>query len=144
MASSRKTWRRIGGPGPTSYHESITLVITLVLIFSRSLCVSVQVYVQTVTEYAVGFGRHAWHRVTPPLYRKVGPPGIVGLFIQRIETGMILSQLATWLSLPGRTNHLHGMNPLPSAVGRVPSESRQNCLGDRFHYPRVLVRREAC
>ena len=32
-------------------------------------------------------------------------PGIVGLFIQGIETGMVFSQLATWLSLPGRTEH---------------------------------------
>jgi hypothetical protein len=32
-------------------------------------------------------------------------PGIVGLFIQGIETGMVFSQLATWLSLPRRTEH---------------------------------------
>ncbi|KAI9459852.1 hypothetical protein BJY52DRAFT_1264125 [Lactarius psammicola] len=32
-------------------------------------------------------------------------PGIVGLFIQGIETGMVFSQLAIWLSLPGRTEH---------------------------------------
>ena len=32
-------------------------------------------------------------------------PGIIGLFIQGIETGMVFSQLATWLSLPGRTEH---------------------------------------
>ena len=32
-------------------------------------------------------------------------PGIVGLLIQGIQTGMVLSQLATWLSLPGRTEH---------------------------------------
>ena len=32
-------------------------------------------------------------------------PGIVGLFIQGIEAGMLFSQLATWLSLPGRTRH---------------------------------------
>ncbi len=32
-------------------------------------------------------------------------PGIVGLFIQGIETGMVFSQLVIWLSLPGRTEH---------------------------------------
>ncbi|KAH9019816.1 hypothetical protein EDB85DRAFT_549542 [Lactarius pseudohatsudake] len=32
-------------------------------------------------------------------------PGIVGLFIQGIETGMVFSQLATWLSLPRGTGH---------------------------------------
>ncbi len=32
-------------------------------------------------------------------------PGVVGLFVQGIETGMVFSQLATWLSLPGRTEH---------------------------------------
>lgn len=32
-------------------------------------------------------------------------PGIVGLFIQGIETGMVFSQLATWLVLPGHTEH---------------------------------------
>ena len=32
-------------------------------------------------------------------------PGIVGLFIQGIQAGMIFSQLATWLSLAGRTEH---------------------------------------
>ncbi|KAI9442328.1 hypothetical protein H4582DRAFT_1273732 [Lactarius indigo] len=30
-------------------------------------------------------------------------PGIIGLLIQGIETGMVFSQLATWLSLPRRT-----------------------------------------
>ncbi|KAH9176217.1 hypothetical protein EDB89DRAFT_209685 [Lactarius sanguifluus] len=30
-------------------------------------------------------------------------PGIVGLFVQGIEIGMVFSQLATWMSLPGRT-----------------------------------------
>ncbi|KAI9459851.1 hypothetical protein BJY52DRAFT_297875 [Lactarius psammicola] len=32
-------------------------------------------------------------------------PGIVGLFIQGIAAGMIFSQLAMWLLLPGRTSH---------------------------------------
>ena len=32
-------------------------------------------------------------------------PGIVGLFILGIEAGLVFSQLATWLSLPGRTEH---------------------------------------
>ena len=32
-------------------------------------------------------------------------PGIVGLLIQGIQTGVVFSQLATWLSLPGRTEH---------------------------------------
>ncbi|KAI9428998.1 hypothetical protein H4582DRAFT_392447 [Lactarius indigo] len=32
-------------------------------------------------------------------------PGIVGLFLQGIGMGMVFSQLATWLSLPGRTGH---------------------------------------
>ncbi|KAH8998410.1 hypothetical protein EDB92DRAFT_2017365 [Lactarius akahatsu] len=32
-------------------------------------------------------------------------PGIVGLLIQGIGTGMVFSQLATWLSLPRRTEH---------------------------------------
>jgi hypothetical protein len=32
-------------------------------------------------------------------------PGIVGLFIQGIETGMVFSQLATWLALPRHTEH---------------------------------------
>ncbi|KAI9435575.1 hypothetical protein H4582DRAFT_2130548 [Lactarius indigo] len=32
-------------------------------------------------------------------------PGIVGLFVQGIEAGMVFSQLATWLFLPGRTEH---------------------------------------
>lgn len=32
-------------------------------------------------------------------------PGIIGLLIQGIETGLVFSQLATWLSLPGRTEH---------------------------------------
>jgi len=32
-------------------------------------------------------------------------PGIIGLFIQGIETGLVFSQLATWLSLPGHTEH---------------------------------------
>ncbi|KAH8993161.1 hypothetical protein EDB92DRAFT_439305 [Lactarius akahatsu] len=30
-------------------------------------------------------------------------PGLVGLFVQGIEIGMVFSQLATWMSLPGRT-----------------------------------------
>ncbi|KAH9003896.1 hypothetical protein EDB86DRAFT_2890868 [Lactarius hatsudake] len=30
-------------------------------------------------------------------------PGIIGLFVQGIEIGMIFSQLATWMSLPGHT-----------------------------------------
>ncbi|KAH9020612.1 hypothetical protein EDB84DRAFT_1514989 [Lactarius hengduanensis] len=30
-------------------------------------------------------------------------PGIVGLFVQGIEIGMVFSQLATWMSLPGRS-----------------------------------------
>ena len=50
---------------------------------------------------------------TPPLGGATGSqnqanilgPGIVGLLIQGIETGMVFSQLATWLSLPGRTEH---------------------------------------
>jgi hypothetical protein len=32
-------------------------------------------------------------------------PGIIGLLIQGIQTGVVFSQLATWLSLPGRTEH---------------------------------------
>ena len=32
-------------------------------------------------------------------------PGIVGIFIQGTETGMVFSQLATWLSLLGHTEH---------------------------------------
>ncbi|KAF8272719.1 hypothetical protein EI94DRAFT_210773 [Lactarius quietus] len=32
-------------------------------------------------------------------------PSIVGLFIQGLETGMVFSQLATWLSLPEHTEH---------------------------------------
>jgi hypothetical protein len=32
-------------------------------------------------------------------------PGIIGLLIQGIQTGVVLSQLATWLSFPGRTEH---------------------------------------
>lgn len=32
-------------------------------------------------------------------------PGIIGLLIQGIQTGVVLSQLATWLSCPGRTEH---------------------------------------
>lgn len=32
-------------------------------------------------------------------------PGIVGLLIQGIQTGMVFSQLAPWLSLPRRTEH---------------------------------------
>jgi len=32
-------------------------------------------------------------------------PGIVGLLIQGIQTGIIFSQLGKWLSLPGRTEH---------------------------------------
>jgi hypothetical protein len=32
-------------------------------------------------------------------------PGIVGLLIQGIQTGVVFSQLAAWLSLPGRTEH---------------------------------------
>ena len=32
-------------------------------------------------------------------------PGIIGLLIQGIQTGMVLSQFATWLSLPGRTEY---------------------------------------
>ncbi|KAH9003902.1 hypothetical protein EDB86DRAFT_2291213 [Lactarius hatsudake] len=32
-------------------------------------------------------------------------PGIVGLFVQGIEIGMVFSQLATWLSLPCGTGH---------------------------------------
>ncbi|KAH9021112.1 hypothetical protein EDB83DRAFT_105283 [Lactarius deliciosus] len=30
-------------------------------------------------------------------------PGIIGLFVQGIEISMVFSQLATWMSLPGRT-----------------------------------------
>ncbi|KAH9056560.1 hypothetical protein EDB87DRAFT_1636029 [Lactarius vividus] len=32
-------------------------------------------------------------------------PGIIGLFIQGIETSMVFSQLVIWLSLPRRTEH---------------------------------------
>ena len=32
-------------------------------------------------------------------------PGIIGLLVQGIEIAMVFSQLATWLSLPGRTKH---------------------------------------
>jgi len=32
--------------------------------------------------------------------------GIVGLFVQGIETGLIFSQLAMWVSIPERTDSL--------------------------------------
>ena len=32
-------------------------------------------------------------------------PGIISLLIQGIQTGMVFSQFATWLSLPGRTEY---------------------------------------
>src|SRR6266404_6544522 len=32
-------------------------------------------------------------------------PGIIGLLVQGIETGMVFSQLAIWLSLPRRSQH---------------------------------------
>lgn len=32
-------------------------------------------------------------------------PGIISLLIQGIQTGVVFSQLATWLSFPGHTEH---------------------------------------
>ncbi|KAH9052039.1 hypothetical protein EDB83DRAFT_1207234 [Lactarius deliciosus] len=46
----------------------------------------------------------SWNASGSQSWANVLSPGIVGLFIQGIETGMIFSQLATWLSLP-RTEH---------------------------------------
>jgi hypothetical protein len=33
-------------------------------------------------------------------------PGIIGLFVQGIETGLVLSQLSVWFSLPEQTESL--------------------------------------
>ena len=38
-------------------------------------------------------------------YANILGPGIIGLLIQGILTGMVFSQLATWLSLPRRTEY---------------------------------------
>ncbi|KAH9176214.1 hypothetical protein EDB89DRAFT_1903370 [Lactarius sanguifluus] len=46
-----------------------------------------------------------WNASRSQSWANVLSPGIVGLFIQGIETGMIFSQLATWLSLPRPTEH---------------------------------------
>ncbi|KAH9003901.1 hypothetical protein EDB86DRAFT_2890904 [Lactarius hatsudake] len=47
----------------------------------------------------------SWDASKSQSWANVLGPGIVGLFIQGIETGMIFSQLATWLSHPRRTEH---------------------------------------
>ncbi|KAH9020607.1 hypothetical protein EDB84DRAFT_1514964 [Lactarius hengduanensis] len=47
----------------------------------------------------------SWDASGSQSWANVLSPGIVGLFIQGIETGMVFSQLATWLSLPRRTEH---------------------------------------
>ncbi|KAI9459854.1 hypothetical protein BJY52DRAFT_1211640 [Lactarius psammicola] len=44
-----------------------------------------------------------WDTSGPQSRVNIFSPGIIGLFIQGIETGLVFSQLATWLSLPRNT-----------------------------------------
>lgn len=41
-----------------------------------------------------------------PSLRHTLSPGIVGLFVQGLETGLVLAQLSSWLSAPEHTESL--------------------------------------
>ena len=80
-------------------------------LFSPSVCACVPVHVRTVT-----CDRVSRRILSSCLTPRWGPsdsqsranvlgPGVVGLFTQGIETGMIFSQLVTWLSLPRHIDH---------------------------------------